>query len=355
MRLRPATLLVPALLCAAATAQSAIFPPDYGGIADGPYNSANLPLAYGTSRVQFVYDTVSMTVPVGHQITSLGFREDTQVTTINNGRALQLEVRIGYTTYTAANIPGTFDTNFAASPTTVFGPALFTLPNLRDPNAPLTNGRFDVPITPFTFSPPAGQNLLVEYRVFGTSLGGAPFTYYLDRADYVSPVVLGAPGCAHVAGTASINLTPTRPGEYFSCQLSTAPAVSPCVLAITVGEELVAPYPLTAVFPGIAAACTGQLSPLTLTTLGGTTTGSGTGGWSFYIPNNVVFSGLPIAAQGLFLDFFSPGGLVVSNGAQVTLGTNPRATAVYANAPPTTATNGGILRNYCPVTFFGHN
>jgi hypothetical protein len=348
-------LLLPFLLAVSAVAQTAIFPPDYGTIPDGPFNSPNLPLANGTSRVQFVYDTESMTVPVGHQITAIGFRQDGAFTTLTNGRSLQLEVRMGWSTFRAATLTSTFDNNFAATPVTVFGPALFVLPNLHDNGAPLPNGRFQVSITPFTFSPPPGQNLLVEYRIFGTSGGGAPFNYFLDRADYVSPVVNGPAGCPHSSGTAVLTVDPTRPGLYYNATMTTGPAASPGLLALNVGAPLATPFPLSAVFGGVAPACTGQVSPTGLATLGGLSGSSGYCNWSFFIPNNLAFNGLTISSQALFLDFFAPGGLVVSNGAQVRTGTNPRASACYVNGPPTTSATGSLAYNYCPVTFFTHN
>jgi hypothetical protein len=331
-----------------------VFPPDYGSIAEGPLHSGNLPLAYGVSRVQFVYDAAALTVPAGHQITKIGFREDGGVAALTNGRTLQLEVRMGYTSASSANLSSTFDNNYAGAQTTVFGPALFTLPNLHDPAAPLPGGRFGVTITPFPYSPPAGQNLLVEYRIFGTSGGGAPFGYYLDRADFVSPVVNGPAGCPHASGTGVLTVDPFRPGMYFNATLSTGPGASPGLLAINVGQTLVTPYPLTGVFGGINPACTGQVSPIGLGTLGGLTNSSGYCNWYFFVPNNIVFSGVSIASQCLFLDFFSPGGIVVSNGAQVTLGTNPRASVCYVNGPPTTSATGSLASNYCPVTFFDH-
>ncbi|HEX5051728.1 MAG TPA: hypothetical protein VFZ65_08155 [Planctomycetota bacterium] len=355
MRIPALALLSLALPAAAAIGQTSVFPPDYGSIPDGPNYSPNLPLAYGTSRVQFVYDAASLTVPVGHQISKISFREDGSITTMITGRSLQLEVRMGYSTFSSANLSSTFDSNFANTPVTVFGPALFVLPNLHDVGAPLTNGQFGINITPFTYSPPAGQNLLIEYRIFGTSLGGAVFNYYIDRADYVSPVVNGPAGCPHSSGTAVLTVDPTRPGLYYNATMTTGPAASPGVLAINIGSPLAPAFPLTGVFAGISPLCTGQVSPVGLATLGGVSGGSGYGNWSFYIPNNVMFSGLAISSQCLFLDFFSPGGLVVSNGAQVTTGTNPRASACFVNGPPTTSLTGSLAYNYCPVTFFTHN
>jgi hypothetical protein len=305
--------------------------------------------------VQFVYDAASLSVPVNHQITKIGFREEPSFTTLLPGRSLQLEVRMGYSTFGSNNLSSTFDNNFAAPPVTVFGPALFVLPSLHDAANPLTNGRFGITIAPFTYAPPAGQNLLVEYRILGTSGGGAPFNYYLDRADYVAPVVNGPAGCPHTTGTAVLTLDPVRPGLYFNATMTSGPAASPGLIALNIGAPMAAPFPLTAAFGGINPACTGQVSPAGLYTFGATAGTSGYANWSFLIPNNLVFANVPISAQCLFLDFFSPGGLVVSNGAQVTTGTNPRASACYVNGPPTTSLVGSVALNYCPVTFFDHN
>lgn len=348
-------LLAVVTTAVAATAQTVVFPPDYTNVAEGPHSSPNLPLANGVSRVQVVFDAPAVAVPVGRQITRLSWRQDGTLTSMITGRSLQLEIRMGWSTYGSSTLTSTFVNNFASAPVTVFGPALFVLPNLHDPAAPLPNGRFGVDITPFGYSPPAGQNLLVEFRVFGTSAGGAPFTYYLDRADFVSPVAAGPAGCPHSSGTGALTFDPVRPGLYFNGTMTTGPAASPGVLAINVGNPLVTPFPLGGAFPGIAASCTGQVSPAGLATLGALTSSSGYANWSFLIPNNLAFAGLVISGQGLFLDFFSPGGLVVSNGAQVTTGTNPRCAYLYVNGPPTTSTTGSLSPNYAPVTFFTHN
>jgi hypothetical protein len=238
---------------------------------------------------------------------------------------------------------------------TVFGPASFVLPNLRDTSNPLTNGQFFIPLTtPFAYVP-AGQNLVVEYRVFGTSGGGAAFNYRLDRADYYSPRTYGPPGCPHSSsGIANLTLGATRPGLTFSANIATGPSNSPAVLAIVLGESMTAPYALTGVFGGISPACTGQVDPLHLATLGGATTAAGAAAWSFAIPNNPVFSDYTISAQGLFLDFFAPGGLVVSNGGAVLTGALPRTAVVAAGGAPTTVTTGSKTNNYCPVAFFTH-
>ncbi|MCU0863717.1 MAG: hypothetical protein MUC36_08005 [Planctomycetes bacterium] len=341
---------------AAALAQTAIYPADYVAVPEGPLNSPNLPLALGTSRVMCLYETQQLTVPFGHTITQLGFRQDGGIAAIDTGRQLQLEVRIGYTTATTTTMVTGFDGNYAVAPTTVFGPALFTLPNLRDPGAPLPNGQLLLPLsTPFLFTPAPGQNLLVEYRVFGTSGGGGAFSYRLDRADYWSPVSYGPPGCAHATGgVPSLTVQPTRPGLGYSCSLSGAPVNSVGILMVDIGRSLVAPYALAPLLAGIQPSCTGQLQPTDLATLGGATGASGTDSWSFPIPNDNAFAKMPIASQALWLDFFSPGGMVVSRGAEVVTGLRPRSTILSAAGAPTVVTNGSLATHYCPVAFFVH-
>lgn len=346
-------LLLP-LLCAPLVAQNvAIFPSDYANVSEGPFNSPNLPLARGTSRVQCLYDTDDVSVPVGESIFRIGFREDGTLSTTDAGRALQLEVRMGWSNEDHQSMTNNFDNNYESPPVTVFGPALFTLPDLRDNNNPLPNGQFFVDLTtPFSFSP-NGRNLVVEYRIFGTSAGGSSFSYRLDRADFYSPTTTGTPGCPHAAGgPASLQVQPTRPGLNFSSQVTSAPSNAPIFLAVTPGSGMVSPYPLSAIFPGIAASCQGQLDPLQLAILSGSTTSTGSSSWSFAIPNLPVFGNIQIAAQAIALDFFSPGQVVVSNGAEVLTGVRPRMSIVAANGAPTVVTTGSKSTSYAPVTFF---
>ena len=351
------SLLPFALLCAGAFAQTiAIFPDEYVAVPEGPFNSPNYPLAFGTSRVQILYDAVHLTIPTGHTITRLGFRQDATLTTLDTGRTLQLEVRMGFSANTVAGMVTNFDNNYVAPPTTVFGPASFVLPNLRDAANPLTNGQLFIPLTtPFVYAPAPGQNLVVEYRIFGNSGGGTSFNYRLDRADYYSPRTYGTPGCQHSGGgTPNLTIAGVRPGLTFSTSITAAPSNSPAVLALNLGTGIVPGYGLTAVFAGISPTCTGQVNPIGLATLSGTASAAGSASWSFAIPNNPAFADYLISAQGVFLDFFAPGGLVVSNGGQVLTGAQPRCAVVAAGGAPTTVTTGSKSNNYGIVSFFEH-
>ena len=232
----------------------------------------------------------------------------------------------------------------------------FVLPNLRDASAPLPNGHVWIPLTtPFTYNPAPGQNLVVEYQIFGNSGGGTTWNYRLDRADYYSPTMLGPVGCPHSGGqTPQITVGATRPGVSFSCNATRAPGNNFGMLLLTPSQGLVAPYPLTGFLPAISPACTGQVSLAGPSILTGFTSGSGTVGFSFTIPNNPIYADLRIGAQAVFFDVFAPGGAVVSNGAEVLTGALPRTSLIYAAGPPQAITTGAVTRNYCPVALFDH-
>lgn len=354
--MNPLRIAVPLFLVPALAAQNvAVFPDEYAAVPEGPYNSPNLPLARGTSRVQCLYEDVDLAIPVGQSIQRLGFRQDGSTSATDAGETLQLEIRMGWSSLDHQSMSTTFDNNFDATPTTVFGPALFTLPNLRDPAAPLTNGMFFIDLsTPFAYVP-NGRNLVVEYRVFGTAGGGAAFTYRLDRADYYSPVSYGPAGCMHAGGgVPDLEVDPVRPGLQYRGKVVSAPANAPAFLAVDVGGLLTTPYPLAAAFPGIGPACTGQIDPTGVVLLGTTTSGGGIGNWSFQVPNDNVWADVHISAQALLLDFFAPGQVVVSNGGQVRIGVRNRTSIVQASGAPTAATTGSKSTYYCPVAFFVH-
>jgi hypothetical protein len=352
----PLAMLTCGLLAASLTAQTVtIFPDEYAAVPEGPFNSPNLPLARGTSRVQVLYEAIDLAIPSGHQITKIGYRQDGTLTTLDTGQTLQLEIRMGYSTTTAATMGTTFATNYVAAPVTVFGPAAFTLPNLHDTANPLPNGRFFINLTtPFTYTPATG-NLVVEYLVYGTSGGGTTFNYRLDRGDFYSPVTYGAPGCPRSGGgIPNLTATPVRPGQSYSTSCTLGPGSSFAILMIVPGGTLQTPFSLQSMVPGIQPTCLGQVSLAGLLQLTGVTGTTGTISWSFPIPNNPAYADFNWASQAAFFDFFAPGGVVVSNGAHVLTGALPRTTIIAGNGPPATTLTGTANRNYNPITFFEH-
>ncbi len=350
------SILALALLGGSLCAQTlTIFPNEYAAVAEGPFNSPNQPLAAGTGRSQFVYDGVDLAIPSGHSITRLAYRQDATLTTMDAGRTLQLEIRMGYTTLNAATLGTNFATNYTTPPVTVFGPAAFTLPNLREAANPLPNGRFFLPLTtPFVYTP-ANGNLIVEYLVYGNSGGGTSFNYRLDRSDFYSPVTYGPVGCPR-AGGGLPNLTATgiRPGQTYNTSMATGPGSSFGFLLITPGAQMLPPSSLQALVPGINPACTSQVALVSPIQLSAVTSATGAANWTFSLPNNAAWADYYFSSQAAFFDFFAPGGVVVSNGAQVLTGVLPRCSVNFVAGPPATAVLGAVTRSYNPVTFFEH-
>lgn len=341
------------VLATGALAQNvAVYPNEYVNVPEGPTFSNQLPLAKGISRVMCLYEDIDLDVPHGTSITKLGFREDGDNPAFVMGRVLQMEVRMGWTTEDHVSMQTNFANNYDGAPSTVFGPALYTLPNLHDTANPLPNGQFFITLaTPFVYQP-NGRNLLVEYRIFGTSGGGAQFNYRLDRADFYSPRTYGPAGCVHTSGqTTNLTLSEARPGINFTAVVQTAPSNSPAFLAVNIGNPIVPPYDLSGLL-GVAPSCTGQINGTGMAILNGGTTGAGNVTWTFPIPNNNVFGDLTISAQAVVLDFFVQGGMVTSRGGHVVTGIRNRSSIVAASGAPTAVTSGLKSSWYCPVAFF---
>lgn len=330
------------------------FPNDYANVPEGPFWSDNLPLAWGTSRVMTIYDAWDLAVPNGMRITRIGFRQDGQMTTLDVGHALQLEVRMGYAMSPASAANSVFDQNYTTAPTTVFGPALFTLPNLRDPASPLPNGVFWLALaTPFVFHP-ANGNLIVEYRIYGNNVGGAAFPYYLDRAWAYTPSNTGVPGCPHSgSATPVLSTQPPVVANQFYFQVSSAPANSLTVLLLTPNGRMVAPYSLQPILPGIAASCMGQLPLPHLVPVVGVADPYANAYFYLNVPaNRIPCNDMWVGAQAVSFDFFSPGGVVVSNAMEVQIGIVPSCMQIYAQGPPLSQVSGYLYYGYCPVAFF---
>jgi hypothetical protein len=330
-----------------------VFPSDHATVTNGSSSVTWFPYSYGISRQMAVYESWDLGIPAGHQITRIGFRADG--TTIAYGESLQLQVRMGQTDRTAQSLLNNFDNNWFGTPTTVFGPAVFAMPDLNNVLSPNPDG----PIiwltltTPFTFDP--SRNLLVEWRVFANTNGGASFSYALDVGSFLSPVVSGPLGCQHSGGQIpDLESRPTKVGGTWYNDLYQAPANQPVILFLNVGLPLTAPFSLAPLFAGIPAACTGQVSPISLFSLTQVTGSSGYELFSVPIPNDRVFNDLLLSSQAFCFDFFQPGGVAVSNGDQVQIGIDPAMTVLYHQGSATNPT-GSLYQNFGVVTLFDHN
>jgi hypothetical protein len=325
----------------------ATFPSDHASIANGASQTNWFPYAYGVSRIQAVYETWDLTVPAGHAITRIGFRQEGSLA--STGHQLQLQVLMGPTDKTAADITTTYANNYFAPPTSVFGPAVFNLPSLT--TSTTGNIVWLQLTTPFT--PPAGHNLLVEFVVIANNNAGAAFPYYLDVANFVSVITSGSPGCPHSGNQVPHLLSrATEVGGTWYCDLSLAPASQLAVWFINFGQ-LVSPYPLSPFIPGIAPTCMGQLSLSNLATVTASTSANGSHTFSALVPNSRFYNDLVISSQVACLDFFAPGGVAVSNADQMQIGIEPAMSVIFSQGS-STATTGSVYRNYGVVTLFDY-
>ncbi|MCA8965302.1 MAG: hypothetical protein H6838_05105 [Planctomycetes bacterium] len=338
------------LTCSLLPAQgTAVFPSDHATVLNGDFSSPNWPYAYGVSRIMAVYETWDLGVPAGRPITRIGFRQDG--TTMSLGKSLQLQVLMGPTDRTAADALTNFDNNYFSPPTSVFGPALYTLPDLGNISNPNPNGNMVWLTLSTPYTPVAGKNLAVEFRIIANNNGGAAFNYYLDRADYVSPRVTGPAGCPHSGNQiAQLQSLETKVGGTWYCDLNHAPANQLATWLITFGT-LQPQYSLAPLIPGISPACNGQLPLNGLFAVSAMTNSNGYYRLSTPIPNHRAFNDLTISSQVVCFDFFSPGGVAVSNADQMQVGIAPAMSVIYSQGSAT-ATTGNVSRNYGIVTFF---
>jgi hypothetical protein len=323
------------------------FPSDHANIANGSTSVSNFPYSSGVSRTMAVYESWDLLVPNGTPITRIGFRRDG--TASLTARSLMLEVRMGTTAHTAASLGSNFDNNYSSPPTTVFGPALYSLPTIT--GSPGGQQIWLTLTTPYVFN--AASNLLVEWRITANSNGNASFSYALDRGTFDSPLVSGPVGCPSSGGqTPDLQSTRAAIGQNWRLSLTHAPASSLTFWLATVNSPLVSPYPLASIVPGIAPACTGQIDLGSVAVVNVLTSGSGAYTWNIPVPNERVrWHDAIIASQCASLDLFAPGGVVVSNGDQIQFGIVP-ANSIIIGAGNASAATGTVTRNHGIVTLF---
>lgn len=332
------------LLAAGVTAQTSIvFPSSHQNIANGASYTGSEPFSAGISRIQLLYEDWDLNLPANTPITRIGFRQDGSQTSVQ--RLLQLEVRMGTSLLTATTMSSTFDNNFLGASTVVYPLSLFTLPALSSatPNSVVWVNL----TTPYTYP---GGNLLVEFRVYGNNNGNQSFYYPLDKANFVSNISSGTPGCPHSGSqTPVLTSQPTQIGSNWYLYLSQAPANTAIALFMSAGQQLVPGYSLGML--GLQPSCLGQLPTTGLVSFSASTNSGGGASWTVPVPNNLAFYNFTISSQVVAFDFFSPGYLVVSNGDQVTFGAAPAEGMVYASGSAT-ATTGSAYGTWGIVTLF---
>lgn len=321
------------------------FPGDFANVPGDSYQTY-LPLAYGISRTQFLYESWQLPITNNRPITRVGFRQDGN--TASTGKSIQLSIYMGSSTFSAATVTSNFANNYnGAQPRTlVFGPAIVALPSFTTQT---TEQELWINLTtPHTFH--TNENLIVEYVVTANNNANLSFPYYLDEGTYVSTTANFGAGCQSSAGQ-----TPTLAvgayaylGGNLSYSMSRAPASS--LVWLNIDFTPIAPIDMG---PFGAPGCTLLVNPRVALASQGTA--SGTANWNFTLPTDRLFFHANIYAQALIFDLFANNlGFVTSNGTSIRVGMYPPAAEIYTNSSAT-ATTGGVNRNAVPISKFQWN
>jgi hypothetical protein len=252
-----------------------------------------------------------------------------------------LTIQLGYTTKTHQTLTSSYAGNADQGPlTTVLNAGVISFPALSGVN---TNpNQFAVKIlftTPFPFTPTTGQNLLIEIANVGSTIARS----YWDAASsttsarlYGTPatattgtVALGyglvmrlvTPGGSGAVPNLASNDTPVI-GSPYSVNLTQARASTPAAILLGASDtkwlNLNLPLDFTAAgAPGCKLLASGEwMFPLM-------TSGSGTGGQTFGIPNDKSLIQVVVFHTTAILDPYNTLGLVFSNGLRVKVGGQP--------------------------------
>lgn len=340
--------LAAALVCAGTTAlaaqQVAVFPSDHA-TRDGATYERRLPLSNGISRTQLIYEGWDLDIPAGRQITAVGFRQDQS--RASTGQSIQLEIWMASTFCDRNTAVGSFDANCNGTTplTKVFGPSIVRLPDLTTGSS-MREVFIDLDTA---FTPVAGENLLVEYRVFANSNANLAFNYYIDRATWLTDVSSFGVGCQSSAGTVPqlSGSTNSYLGGSYSISLSRAPANS----RVWFNIALLPTTPIDMTRFG-APGCQALVFPQA--TIGATGTSSGSASLSFSLPADPVFAGVHLYSQVLVYDLFANQlGFVTSNGIDVAPGLKSYDCVIYAQGDPQ-ASSGSVSRQRGIVSLFRH-
>src|SRR5690606_11745160 len=180
-----------------------------------------------------LYESFDLDIPDGRQITHVGFPRDEARTSF--GEQIQLEILMGRTTRTVATVDSEFAKNYAAAPQVVFTRKIFALPDLGIVSNPPVTDTVWVPLdTPFTHD--AAQNLIVEYRVYANSKSNQAFSYFLDFAQFHSPITAHGQACPTSSGLLpKLESQRTAIGGTWRVALTNATASSSGTLFIGLG------------------------------------------------------------------------------------------------------------------------
>jgi len=334
-------MLLGALVSSLAAQNEAVFPGDHAS-RDGSTYSSNYPFSYGVSRMMGIYESWDLAIPHNAMISRIGFRQDETHMT-STGYSIQLEMFMGKTVKTAANAVAQYDQNYTIPAQQVFTQKVVALPNLSPPNQRMIWIDLD---TPFQYD--ENMNLVVEFRIAANSNSNQPWSYYLDRATFVSSDQSFGVGCPASGGaTPALSSNPSYIGGNWQLRLANAPYNALGFLNIDFVQ-----HPPILGDPFGAPGCWLLVRPFVF--LGFTTSSGGSKAWNTPVPYSLVFYNFSVYSQALVQDIFVPGntlGFISTNGDQITFGVEPVETVILSQGS-TTATNGSVYRNYGVITHF---
>ena len=312
------------------------------------------PFSAGKARQMAIYESHDLKIPSGKNITHVGFQIDPAYK--SKGHKLLLRVCMGATTKTAKTVLTNFGANYDGAPVDVYGGAagkIFDLPDLGDSLNPNKDRPF-VWVTldvPYTYD--ATKNLIVEYQVLANSNSSQAFSYTLDVAQLVSPVVKIGDGCTDSGGRIPVlKSSPSAVAGTWRITLSGAPTSSAATMLTSFGRATV---PIPFLRPDCRVLI--DLTPpnfIPFIFVGKTST-SGRFTWSFPIPDDVMFNNVHLNSQVVVADVFAASGITMSNGDDMQIGMHPRMTILTRRGDPTTVTTGSIYRNLGVISHFKHN
>lgn len=314
------------------------------GVFANAWGSSNNVMGFSGAPSKYQQVFLGTEFPTAYTMAALGLRWDNQTTTSYDGATFDLEIQIGYTTRTPTTLSTTFAANFdAGAPVTVLARSLIKYPNNQNP--PPTDPTVFQLVIPFTSTfawvPTPGLNLLVDVTQRGNS-SGLPWNYVFDAGYSASMARLYA--SPDTATTGSLDgfaygymmnffaLTNTavptlgsraqpQIGNTFRVDLGQARPSTSAWLLHGVSRTVWSSYPLpmSLAFLG-APLCSLLASPDVVLPI--TTNTSGKGSFTYTIPMNFSFIGVPFFNQFLVLDPTTNAlGLAVSNGGAGLIGT----------------------------------
>ncbi|MFQ5504613.1 MAG: hypothetical protein ACE5F1_07445 [Planctomycetota bacterium] len=142
----------------------------------------NIPFSWTPTRYQQVF--LGSELPATHIIQTVALRQDDRFAAFS-GAIIDVEIKIGYTTFTQNTVTSSFAGNFnSGTPARVLARRCILVPNMP-PTRPTNPALFFFRICldrPFPWVRQTGRNLLIEVVVWGNSRGNAIYTFPLDAA-----------------------------------------------------------------------------------------------------------------------------------------------------------------------------